>query len=148
MKKGSIFLVALLMVGVLVGCGNNEKEYEEAIEKALVYNHEICEEHYKDSEDITEEMYWFDREKSNFTVWEDDNNYYVLIQKNYEYHNDYIDKEGTSADGYKIGKTNDRISTTPEDRTQIVNYYQDNVEPAYIEKNVNVECESITRDMK
>lgn len=148
MKKCSIFLVVILMMGILSGCGNNEEEYEEAIDKALAYNHEICEEHYKDSEDIAKEKYWFEEESSDFTVWEDDNNYYVLMQKNYDYESfDGISK-WTAADGYKIGKTNDRVSTTPEDRTQIVNYYEDNIEPIYIKKNVNVECESITRDMK
>ena len=148
MKKYCVVLLTVLIMGIFVGCGDSEKQYKEAIDKAIAYNHEICEEHYKDSDDITKEKYWFDRGKSDFTVWEDDNNYYVLVQKNYDYESyDGVEK-WTSADGYKIGKSNDRVSTTPEDRTQIVNFYQNNMEPVYTEKNVGVECESITRDMK
>lgn len=148
MKKNCMVLLTALIMGVFIGCGDNKEQYEEVIDKVIVYNHEICEEHYKDSEDITEEKYWFDREKSDFTVWEDDNNYYVLIQKNYNYKSYDGIKKWTSADGYKIGKSNDRVSTTPEDRTQIIEFYQDNIEPVYTEENVGVECESITRDMK
>ncbi len=150
MKKYCVVLLTVLIMGIFVGCGDSEKQYKEAIDKAIAYNHEICEEHYKDSDDITQEIYWFDRGESDFTVWEDKNNYYVLIQKNYryKYKNADIVQEGTSADGYKIGKSNDRVSTTPEDRTQIVNFYQNNMEPVYTEENVGVECESITRDMK
>ena len=134
MKKG-IIILSIVTLLFLSGCGKSSASYDEVIESVISYNHEICEEHYEDSEDVSKERYWVEREDSNFTIWEDENNYYVLIQQNYT---SKVLGEKSCGDGYKIGKSNDRISTSREDRKEIVNFYQSNTEPIYTEDNVEL----------
>jgi len=135
MKKG-IIILSIVTLLFLSGCGKSSARYNEVIENVISYNHEICEEHYKDSEDVSKELYWFEREDSNFTIWEDENNYYILIQQNYTLL-EYLGEQ-SYADGYKIGKSNDRVSTSREDRKEIVSFYQSNTEPIYTEDNIEL----------
>ena len=129
MKKG-IIILSIVTLLFLSGCGKSSASYDEVIENVISYNHEICEEHYEDSEDVSKERYWVEREDSNFTIWEDENNYYVLIQQNYT---SEVLGEKSCGDGYKIGKSNDRVSTSPDDRKEIVSFYQSNTE-RYIQR--------------
>ncbi|MEL5938186.1 hypothetical protein WN865_01160 [Tetragenococcus halophilus] len=77
----------------------------------------------------------FDREKSYIIVYEDDNNYYVLIRKN-------KDKE-VVVKGFKVGKENGRVTQKDKDWKKIEEYYEDNTEPIYEEKNVDLSSDTI-----
>ena len=59
-----------------------------------------------------------------------------MIQQNYTLL-EYLGEQ-SYADGYKIGKSNDRVSTSREDRKEIVSFYQSNTEPIYTEDNIEL----------
>ncbi len=142
MKRVKVFVGIMLFAILLSAC--KKTDYGAVIDKVISYNHEVCEKYYNDSGNVEDGKYWATRDNSDFTVWEDNNNYYVLIQKSYEYN----DKTYTCADGYKIGKNDESVSSSPDDRSSIVSYYEENESPVYNEKNVSVDSKSIESDMR
>lgn len=132
----------ILIMLFLSGCG--KKNYDDVIDKTIEFNHEICKQYYNSSGIFDESSYWLERDKVDFTIWEDENNYYVLTQRYSEYEGEKI----PHADGYKIGKENEKVTSSPDDRTQVVEYWQNNKIPVYEERNVGVDTDSISSDMR
>jgi len=142
MKKGIIILSIVILL-FLSGCGKSSASYDEVIESVISYNHEIYEEIYKDLDMLPEESVgWIERDSSNFTIWEDENNYYILIQHNHFSESEYSDEsekiEKVLSEKYKVGKSNKRISDSYDDKKQVVNFYESNTEPIYMEENVEL----------
>jgi len=142
MKKG-IIILSIVTLLFLSGCGKSSASYDEVIENVISYNHEICKEAYKDLDMLPEENpSWVEREDSNFTIWEDENNYYILIQYNHFSESKYSDEpekiEKVLSEKYKVGKSNKRISDSYDDKKQVVNFYESNTESIYTEENVEL----------
>lgn len=128
MRKKGYIIFTLLSLFLLVGCGGTESKYNEAIDLAIEFNHDLMDE--KDYDD------WkFERDESYLMVWEDEYNYYVYLRKNVT---DDVYGEGIHGDGYKVGKKNGTVSSSPSDRKTIVNFYRDNVKPLFEEKNIEL----------
>jgi len=138
-KKGLV--AALLAVFFLTGCGTSSADYDPVIETVIEENAAFCEQYAKRIEE-KEDHYTIVREEWNFTVYEDENNYYVLACSNDN------DMEGIHGDGYKVGKNNDRASTTMDDRAAVVEFWESNVEPVYTEENIRLVEEFTSSDMR
>lgn len=126
MKK---ILAAIILLLTLAGCSSSDAvDYSKVIDTALKGNAEMIKEY--DWSDRSA----YERDSSNIMVWEDENNYYVYFRKNVDGEkNDYI-----KGDGYKIGKSNDKWSSSPADRSQIMSYLKDNEPPVYEENNIEL----------
>ncbi|WP_086348642.1 hypothetical protein [Candidatus Enterococcus clewellii] len=129
MKK-MFAVVVLLLLLVFTGCSSSEaKDYSKVIDIALKGNSEMVKEYDWDSEAL------FEKEKSNIMVWEDKNNYYVYFRKN---ESDSVYGDLVRGDGYKISKSNDKWSSSPADRSQIMSYLDDNEQTVYEENNIEL----------
>lgn len=102
------------------------------IDSALKANQELVKEYDWEKEDL------FERKQSNIMIWEDENNYYVYLRKNIEEKLDGKKNSYVRGDGYKIGKNNDNWDSSPDDRTKIKDFLDDNVSPVYEENNVEL----------
>lgn len=138
MKKTMAVCLLALVSFVLVGCSSStavepekETDYTPIIEAALKGNQEYAQERSWDSGKV------FERNKSNIMVWEDENNYFVYLRKNRDSPSSG-DYQVVYGDGYKIGKDNDKWSSSPDDRSQIIDYLNDNEPPIYEEENVEL----------
>lgn len=102
-------------------------DYGKIIDSVVAYNHEMVEQGL-------DEGYKIEREKANFILWEDENNYYILARYNYQ-----VDEiKTTDADGFKVGKENNRVSCSTDDRTKVVEYYMNNIPPIHTEENIEL----------
>lgn len=139
MKKALMICLFALAAFVLVGCSSSkaeepekEKDYTPVIEAAL-------EGYEKENEDRDftkdKEAYSYNRNESNIVIWENENNYYVFFRKNYA---DSVYGDLVHAFACKIGKSNDKWSSSSDDRSQIMDYLNDNEPPVYEEENVQL----------
>lgn len=134
MKKGlRVCLLMILAVLIVSGCSSTsaskEKDYTKVIDSALKANQELVKEYDWEKEDL------FERKQSNIMIWEDENNYYVYFRKN---KSNKVYGDNVYGDGYKIGKKNDKWDSSPDDRTKIKDFLDDNVSPVYEENNVEL----------
>lgn len=135
-KRLRACLLMILAVLSVSGCSSTsvskEKDYAKVIESALQANQELVKEYNWEKEDL------FERKQSDIMIWEDDNNYYVYLRKNIEEKLDGKNNSYVRGDGYKIGKNNDKWDSSPDDRTKIKAFLDDNVSPVYEENNVEL----------
>ncbi|MDN3125194.1 hypothetical protein P0E64_08730 [Enterococcus faecalis] len=126
-KRKVIYLMLILIVTFVSGCSSNKK-YSEAVDRAFEANKEL-------TVDYDGEARIFERNKSNVMVWEDENNYYVYMRKNFS---DGVHSEMVSGDGYKLSKNSDRWDSSPKSRAKIMEFLEDNEKPVFEEKNVEL----------
>lgn len=130
MKK--IFLVIPVLLGLvlLVGCGNQNKQIEKVVADVFSYNHG----EYEDSKDETN-SYYFEQKQSNTSVWEDENNYYILLEKNYE-----SDEPSLSPIqvGFQVGKTSKSISSSSKIEKICKEFKSSNTPKIYSTENIKL----------
>lgn len=133
MKKRLFFCLSMVVFFLLLsGCSSSkEEEYSKVVDLALKANQELVTEYGWD-----EKYSAYEKEKSNIMVWEDDTKYYVYFRKNVE--DSYV-----RGDGYKIGKSNDKWSSSPADRAKIKEFLDSNVPPVYEENNVELVADNM-----
>lgn len=126
-NKKRIYGLLVLALFVVAGCsGTSKADYSKVVDTAVKANKELVSE-----QNWEKKFSEFDRKNSNVMVWEDDSNYYVYLRKNVE--NAYV-----TGDGYRIGKNNDKWTSSPADRAKIKEFLDENKKPDYEENNVTL----------
>lgn len=133
-NKKRIYGLLILALFVVAGCSSTSKaDYSKVVDSSLKANKELVKELGFNSEQSKERI--FSIKDSNIMIWEDENNYYVYLAKNLH---DEVYGDTVYGDGYKIGKNNDRWTSSPADRAKIKKFLDDNKKPNYEENNVTL----------